>query len=76
MPKPANEVATLQITISVPVQMGWYLDRLIEKGLFGTSRAQAAATVIADHCKLLIGQGRLSEAPLQSVEGEKTVRNV
>jgi hypothetical protein len=41
----------------------WYLDRLIETGLYGNSRAQAAAIALFDHCKLLIAQDKLQMAP-------------
>ena len=59
----ANLLPTLELTISVNEQTGWYLDRLIEKGLYGNGRAQAAAIILFDHCKLLIAQGKLDEAP-------------
>ncbi len=64
----ANHLPTLELTISVNSQTGWYLDRLIEKGLYGNGRSQAVAIVLFDHCKLLIGQGKLEEAPLLPTE--------
>ena len=63
MAKNNNHLPTVEITLSVNEQTGWYLDRLIETGLYGNSRAQAAAVVLYDHCKLLIGQGKLDGAP-------------
>ena len=64
----ANHMPTLELTISINEQTGWYLDRLTEKGLYGNGRAQASAIVLFDHCKLLIGQGKLDEAPLLPIK--------
>jgi hypothetical protein len=58
-----NPIASEEITLSLNSQTVWYLDRLIEKGLYGNKRAEAAKVIIYDHCKLLIGEGKLTEAP-------------
>jgi hypothetical protein len=58
-----NPIAPEEITLSLNSQTVWYLDRLIEGGLYGNKRAEAAKVIIYDHCKLLIGQGKLNEAP-------------
>jgi hypothetical protein len=58
-----NPISPEEITLSLNSQTVWYLDRLIEKGLYGNKRAEAAKIAIYDHCKLLIGQGKLDEAP-------------
>lgn len=58
-----NPLSTEEVTLSLNSQTVWYLDRLIEKGLYGNKRAEAAKIVIYDHCKILIGQGKLTEAP-------------
>ncbi len=63
MAKGRNPLESVELTLSVNVQTAWYLDRLIEKGLYGNSRADAAAVLIYDHCKLLIAQGELERAP-------------
>jgi len=63
MARGPNLVPSEEITLSLNTQTAWYLDRLIEKGLYGNGRAEAAKILIYDHCKLLIGQGKLNEAP-------------
>jgi hypothetical protein len=65
-------VETLEITLSVNDQTGWYLDRLIETGLYGNKRAEAAKIVILDHCKLLIAQEKLKMAPPITEELERS----
>lgn len=63
MAKTKNPVATEEVSLSMNAQSIWYLDRLIETGLFGNSRSDAARIAIFDHCKLLIGEGKLAMAP-------------
>lgn len=63
MARGRNPLEPVELTLSLNVQTAWYLDRLIEKGLFGNSRADAASVVIYDHCKLLIAKGELNSAP-------------
>jgi hypothetical protein len=60
-----NPIKTEPVELALNVQTVWYLDRLIETGLYGNTRAEAAKVVVFDHCKLLIGQGRLKDAPPQ-----------
>ena len=36
----------------------WYLDRLVELGVYGNNRTEARIAVY-DHCKLLIAEGKL-----------------
>lgn len=73
MSKTEPPVATDNLSITINDQTGWYLDRLIEKGLYGNSRQDAIRIVVYDHCKLLIGQGRLGEAPSLPGAGAITV---
>ena len=47
----------------VNVQTVWYLDRLVETGLYGNNRTEAARHALYDHCKLLIAEGKLEMAP-------------
>jgi len=61
--KGPNPLEPKEITLSVNSRTVWYLDRLLESGLFGNSRAEAAKIAIYDHCKLLIAQGKLQEIP-------------
>jgi hypothetical protein len=63
MAKSTNLLPTEEVTLSLNVQSVWYLDRLIETGLYGNTRAQAAVIAISDHCKLLIAQDKLKMAP-------------
>ena len=42
MAKISNLLPTEEVTLSLNVQSVWYLDRLIETGLYGNTRAQAA----------------------------------
>jgi hypothetical protein len=58
-----NPLVPEEVTLSLNSQTVWYLDRLIENGLYGNKRAEAAKIVLYDHLKLLIGQGKLNEAP-------------
>jgi len=51
------------ITLSVNVQTVWYLDRLVETGLYGNNRTEAARVALYDHCKLLIASGKLDMTP-------------
>jgi hypothetical protein len=63
MAKSSGPVETDELSVTINTQTGWYLDRLIEKGLYGNSRTDAIRVVVYDHCKLLIAQGKLGEAP-------------
>jgi hypothetical protein len=63
MAREANPLKSEQITLSVNAQTVWYLDRLVETGLFGNNRTEAARVAIYDHCKLLISQGTIEMAP-------------
>jgi hypothetical protein len=63
LPKGPNPLEPVELTVTVNVQTAWYLDRLVERGLYGNSRTDAVKVVLFDHCKLLIGQGKLKDAP-------------
>lgn len=63
MPKPQNPLKSEEVQLSLNVQSVWYLDRLIESGLYGNNRAEAAKIVLFDHCKLLVAQDKLKMAP-------------
>lgn len=63
MTKSKNLLKTEEITLSLNSQTIWHLERLVETGLFGNNAAEAAKVAIFDHCKLLIGQGKLKDAP-------------
>jgi hypothetical protein len=58
-----NPIRTIAVELALNPQSVWYLDRLIETGLFGNSHAEAAKIAVFDHCKLLIAQGKIREAP-------------
>jgi hypothetical protein len=63
MARDVNPLKSEQITLSVNAQTVWYLDRLVETGLYGNNRTEAARVAIYDHCKFLISQGSLAIAP-------------
>src|ERR1700758_3922246 len=63
MARDVNPLKSEQITLSLNVQTVWYLDRLVETGLYGNNRTEAARVAIYDHCKLLVADRRLPMAP-------------
>ena len=63
MARSANPLPQEDVNLSLNPQTVWYLDRLMETGLYGNNRADAARIVVYDHCKLLIAEGKLSMAP-------------
>jgi hypothetical protein len=63
MARDVNPLKSELITLSLNVQTVWYLDRLVETGLFGNNRTEAARVAIYDHCKLLVAERKLEMAP-------------
>lgn len=63
MARDVNPLKSELITLSVNVQTAWYLDRLVETGLYGNNRTEAARVALYDHCKMLIADQRLEMAP-------------
>jgi hypothetical protein len=63
MPREANPLKTEQITLSLNAQTVWYLDRMVELGVYGNNRTEAARVAIYDHCKLLIAERKLDLVP-------------
>jgi hypothetical protein len=63
MARAPNPVKSLEINFTVNEQTGWYLDRMIEMGVFGNTRQEAAKIALYDHCKLLIAQNKMTMAP-------------
>jgi hypothetical protein len=74
MAREANPLKSEQITLSINAQTVWYLDRLVETGLYGNSRSEAARVAIYDHCKLLISQGTIAMAPYAASRDITSVR--
>jgi hypothetical protein len=70
MPAPKTE----DITVSINAQTCWYLDQLIETGLYGNKRTDAIRVALYDHCKLLVAQGKLGMAP--PLPGSKAIEAV
>ena len=62
MARDANRRKSEQITLSINAQTVWYLDRLVETGLYGNNRTEAARVAIYDHCKMLNSQRTLEMA--------------
>jgi hypothetical protein len=58
-----NPLPPAEITLSLNSQTVWYLDQLVETGLYGNNRAEAARVAVYDHCKLLNAEGKLGMAP-------------
>ncbi|HEY3911283.1 MAG TPA: hypothetical protein VGM07_15540 [Stellaceae bacterium] len=63
MARDVNPLKSELITLSLNVQTAWYLDRLVETGVYGNNRTEAARVALYDHCKMLIAQGKLDLAP-------------
>jgi hypothetical protein len=63
MARGTNLIKSEEIKLTVNAQTVWYLDRLVETGLYGNTRQEAARTVLFDHCKLLIADQKLKMAP-------------
>lgn len=75
MAKSPNRIPTVEVTLSLNTRTAWYLDRLVDKGLYGNSRAEAAKVLIYDHCKLLIGQKKLEEFPVALPAQQAVIEN-
>lgn len=60
----AAAVEPKELTVTLNSQTCWYLDRLIETGLYGNKQTDAVKVVIYDHCKLLVADGKLPMAPI------------
>ena len=63
MARDANPLRSELITLSVNVQTVWYLDRLVETGLYGNNRTEAARIALYDHCKFLVANQTLEMVP-------------
>lgn len=63
MARDLNPLKSELITLSLNIQSVWYLDRLVETGLDGNNRTEAARVALYDRCKLLIADGKLGTAP-------------
>ena len=63
MARDVNPLKSELITLSLNIQTVWYLDRLVETGLFGNNRTEAARVALYDHCKLLVAEGKVGMAP-------------
>ncbi len=63
MARDVNPLKSELITLSLNVQTVWYLDRLVETGVYGNNRTEAARVALYDHCKMLIADGTLAMAP-------------
>jgi hypothetical protein len=68
-----NLVEALEIAFTVNEQTGWYLDRMIEMGLYGNNRREAAKIALYDHCKMLVGQEKMKMAPALAGSAALTV---
>jgi hypothetical protein len=57
----SNPFPTVEVTLSLSTQTAWYLDRLVERGLHGSNRAEAAKKLLADQCEALIDARKLED---------------
>ena len=76
MARSPNPLKPEEVTLSLNVQSVWYLDRLIETGLYGNTRSQAAMIALFDHCKLLVAQEKLKMAPVLPGTGAMEIAGV
>jgi hypothetical protein len=58
----SNPFRTVEVTLSLNTQTAWYLDQLVQRGLHGNNRAEAAKKLVADQCEALIEAGSLIDA--------------
>ena len=63
-----NPLPPVEVTLSLNSQTAWYLDRLVETGLYGNNRAEAARIAVYDHCKLLVADAKLVMAPITTAK--------
>ena len=67
MAREPNPLKTELITLSLNTRTMWYLDRLVETGLYGNNRTEAARNALYDHCKILVSNSTIPAIPaLQS----------
>ena len=59
MARKPNTYETKRVTISVTPQIKCYLQRLVERGLYGKSEAEVAETLVARGIEDLIERGHL-----------------
>jgi len=59
MPRPKNKIATEQITISTNAILCGDLDRVVQTGYYGNSRAEAAERLITEGIRHLIHEGTI-----------------
>ena len=63
MPRNENPLPPENVNLSLNSQTIWYLDRMVETGLYGNNRAEAARIALYDHCKMLVADGKIGMAP-------------
>lgn len=69
-------VKSAEFTVTLNSQTCWYLDRLVETGLYGNKPTEAIKVVLYDRCKLLVADGKLSMAPSISGAAAPSVTGV
>jgi hypothetical protein len=63
MARDSNPPKSELITLSENVQAVWYLNRLVETGLYEDNRTEASRVALHDHCEILITDEKLVLAP-------------
>ncbi len=61
MPRPQNQLDTVEIKLRTTPQVAKYLDELLQSGLFGKTRPEVAERLITQEIQALINDGKLSK---------------
>lgn len=63
MAKTKNILGTRIVRVSGNRILEYYLEKLVETGLYGHNTAEAAGVLISREIERLVGEGRLPQAP-------------
>ena len=75
MARPQNTLEMASITITVTPQLKYYLEKLGSEGLYpGTSAADVAKALLAEHVREMIHAGKLEKEDLDVVDGKAKPR--
>ena len=65
MARPRNKLDTIEVTLRTTPPVASYLDRLVQSGLFGKSRSEAAERLVTRGIEVLINDGTLVKPKLR-----------
>lgn len=63
MPREANKIETVTITISTTPPVKQHLESLVATGLYGKNAAEAAERIVTRGLEQLIAEGKLKTEP-------------